>query len=99
MSNNYARDRIKELRTEIDHHNHLYFVENSPAISDSEYDLLMRELITLESEYPGLVTPQSPTQRVGGKLLDGFEEVAHELPMLSLGNAFNSTEMRSQDLA
>lgn len=95
MSNNYARDRIKELRTEIDHHNHLYFVENSPAISDSEYDLLMRELITLESEYPGLVTPQSPTQRVGGKLLDGFEEVAHELPMLSLGNAFNSTEMRA----
>ena len=95
MSNNYARDRIKELRTEIDHHNHLYFVENSPAISDSEYDLLMRELMTLESEYPGLVTPQSPTQRVGGKLLDGFEEVAHELPMLSLGNAFNSTEMRA----
>ena len=95
MSNNYARDRIKELRTEIDHHNHLYFVENSPAISDSEYDLLMRALITLESEYPGLVTPQSPTQRVGGKLLDGFEEVAHELPMLSLGNAFNSTEMRA----
>ena len=95
MSNNYARDRIKELRTEIDHHNHLYFVENSPAISDSEYDLLMRQLITLESEYPGLVTPQSPTQRVGGKLLDGFEEVAHELPMLSLGNAFNSTEMRA----
>ena len=95
MSNNYARDRIKELRAEIDHHNHLYFVENSPAISDSEYDLLMRELITLESEYPGLVTPQSPTQRVGGKLLDGFEEVAHELPMLSLGNAFNSTEMRA----
>ncbi|MDP7627587.1 MAG: NAD-dependent DNA ligase LigA [SAR202 cluster bacterium] len=95
MSNNYARDRIKELRTEIDHHNHLYFVENSPAISDSEYDLLMRELITLESEYPGLVTPHSPTQRVGGKLLDGFEEVAHELPMLSLGNAFNSTEMRA----
>ena len=95
MSNNYAKDRIKELRTEIDHHNHLYFVENSPAISDSEYDLLMRELITLESEYPGLVTPQSPTQRVGGKLLDGFEEVAHELPMLSLGNAFNSTEMRA----
>ncbi len=95
MSNNYARDRIKELRTEIDHHNHLYFVENSPAISDSEYDLLMRELITLESEYPGLVMPQSPTQRVGGKLLDGFEEVAHELPMLSLGNAFNSNEMRA----
>ena len=95
MSNNYAKDRIKELRTEIDHHNHLYFVENSPAISDSEYDLLMRELITLESEYPGLVTPQSPTQRVGGKLLDGFEEVAHELPMLSLGNAFNSNEMRA----
>ena len=95
MSNNYARDRIKELRTEIDHHNHLYFVENSPAISDSEYDLLMRQLITLESEYPGLVTPQSPTQRVGGKLLDGFEEVAHELPMLSLGNAFNSNEMRA----
>ena len=95
MSNNYATDRIKELRTEIDHHNHLYFVENSPAISDSEYDLLMRELITLESESPGLVTPQSPTQRVGGKLLDGFEEVAHELPMLSLGNAFNSNEMQA----
>lgn len=95
MSNNYARDRIKELRTEIDHHNHLYFVENSPVISDSEYDLLMRELVTLESEYPGLVTPQSPTQRVGGKLLDGFQEVAHELPMLSLGNAFNSNEMRA----
>lgn len=95
MSSNYARDRIKELRTEVDHHNHLYFVENSPAINDSEYDLLMRELLTLESDYPDLVTPQSPTQRVGGKLLDGFEEVAHELPMLSLGNAFDGNEIRT----
>ena len=75
--------------------NGIYFVENLPVISDSEYDLLMRELIVLESDHPGLVTPQSPTQRVGGKLLDGFQEVAHELPMLSLGNAFNSNEMRA----
>ena len=95
MSNSYTRDRIKKLRIKIDHHNHLYFVENLPVISDSEYDLLMRELIVLESDHPGLVTPQSPTQRVGGKLLDGFQEVAHELPMLSLGNAFNSNEMRA----
>lgn len=88
------KERIRELREEIRHHNHAYYVEDNPEISDYEYDKLMQELIDLEEKHPELVTPDSPTQRVGGKPLDKFEKVDHDTPMLSLGNVFSEEEIR-----
>jgi DNA ligase (NAD+) len=87
------RDRAQRLRDEIDRHNYRYYVLDDPLIPDSEYDRLLRELQALEAQYPELITPDSPTQRVGAQPLDGFEEVAHALPMLSLDNAFSEQEM------
>ena len=81
--------RIAQLREEIDGHNYRYHVRDDPVIPDAEYDRLLSELIELEAAYPSLVTPESPTQRVGGKPVSGFAEVSHEIPMLSLGNAFS----------
>jgi len=92
-----ARSRIEELRKEINEHNYRYYVLNDPVISDAEYDLLMRELERLEREYPSLVTPDSPTQRVGGEVQKGFAPVRHRVPMLSLANAFNEGELRDFD--
>jgi DNA ligase (NAD+) len=85
--------RIEQLRSEIDHHNRQYYVHDSPVIPDIEYDRLLRELQELEAEHPELITPDSPTQRVGDKPLDGFESVQHSMPMLSLDNAFDEQEM------
>jgi len=79
-----VRARITALRQEIEHHNHAYYVLDAPTIPDAEYDRLFRELQALEAEYPELVTPDSPTQRVGGKPLDGFAPVRHAVPMLSI---------------
>src|ERR1043165_130600 len=79
-----ARDRAGKLRAEVERHNRLYYVEDSPEISDAEYDRLYRELQELEERYPELRTPDSPTQRVGGAPLEGLEPVRHELPMLSI---------------
>ncbi|MBT2970790.1 MAG: NAD-dependent DNA ligase LigA [Candidatus Thiodiazotropha sp. (ex Ctena orbiculata)] len=93
---NRARDaaqRIESLREEINYHNRQYYVFDDPKISDAAYDRLLRELTQLESAYPQLVTPDSPTQRVGDKPLEGFDEVVHRLPMLSLDNAFDEAEM------
>jgi DNA ligase (NAD+) len=90
-------ERVANLRAEIEFHNRQYYVYDDPLIPDSEYDRLMRELQDLEAEYPGLVNPDSPTQRVGAAPLDGFQEVTHRLPMLSLGNAFSSAEMAAFD--
>ncbi|MET0071344.1 MAG: NAD-dependent DNA ligase LigA [Candidatus Thiodiazotropha sp.] len=93
---NRARDaarRIESLREEINYHNRQYYVFDEPKIADAGYDRLLRELKQLESEYPQFITPDSPTQRVGDKPLDGFEEVVHRLPMLSLDNAFDEAEM------
>lgn len=84
--------QIDELREQINHHNHLYYVLDEPALPDAEYDRLMRELQRLEAENPQLITPDSPTQRVGGAPLAGFQEVRHERPMLSLDNAMNAEE-------
>ncbi|TNC86064.1 MAG: DNA ligase (NAD(+)) LigA, partial [Thalassolituus sp.] len=84
--------QIDELREQINHHNHLYYVLDEPALPDAEYDRLMRELQRLEAEHPQLITPDSPTQRVGGAPLAGFQEVRHERPMLSLDNAMNAEE-------
>ena len=79
---------IEELRGQLDQHNYRYYVLDDPSIPDAEYDRLLRRLSALEAEYPQLIVPSSPTQRVGAKPLEGFESVAHELPMLSLDNAF-----------
>jgi DNA ligase (NAD+) len=88
-----AAQRIQTLRREINYHNRQYYVFDDPKIPDIAYDRLLRELQRLESEYPQLITPDSPTQRVGDKPLEGFEEVVHRLPMLSLDNAFGEAEM------
>ncbi len=91
------RKRVEELRREIEYHNYRYYVLNDPVISDAEYDALMRELEELERRYPELVTPNSPTQRVGAPPLEEFGTVEHRVPMLSLSNAFNEEEVREFD--
>jgi len=92
-----AQARVEELRRQIDHHDYLYYVLDQPAIPDAEYDRLLRELQRLERQYPELVTPESPTQRVAGAPAEGFEEVRHTTPMLSLANAFSEEEAREFD--
>jgi len=91
------RIRAEELRKEINHHNYLYHVLDRPQITDAQFDALMKELLELEQTYPELVTPDSPTQRVGGKPREGFNTVTHRVPMLSLGNAFEEQELRDFD--
>ena len=92
-----ANTRILELRAELDQHNYRYHVLDEPSIPDAEYDRLFRELKALEAEHPELVTADSPTQRVGSTALSAFTQVRHEVPMLSLGNAFDDTDMREFD--
>ncbi|AWP32119.1 DNA ligase (NAD(+)) LigA [Pantoea vagans] len=84
-----VQDHITELRTTLRHHEYLYHVMDAPEVPDAEYDRLMRELRQLEEEHPDLITPDSPTQRVGAAPLTVFEQVRHEVPMLSLDNAFD----------
>jgi len=88
-----ARQRIEELRKTINHHNYRYYVLDSPEISDAEYDELMRELKQLEAEHPELVTPDSPTQRIGAPPVEAFGVVEHPEPLLSLANAFSYEEL------
>ncbi len=88
-------DRITMLRDAIRAHNHRYYVLDDPTVSDAEYDALMRELRELEATHPELVTPDSPTQRVGAPVADRFAKVRHREPMLSLGNAFNEADLRA----
>ena len=90
-----AEKQIEALREKIRHHEYLYFVLDQPEISDREFDQLMKQLQRLETEHPELVTPDSPTQRVGGKPKEGFAKVAHSRPMLSLDNAYNEQELRA----
>jgi DNA ligase (NAD+) len=92
-----ASRRAEELRAEIRHHEHLYYVMDSPKISDQEFDALMNELKRIEAAYPDLLTPESPTQRVGGKPAEGFKKVRHSRPMLSLDNAYSEEELRDWD--
>ncbi|MFC1935536.1 NAD-dependent DNA ligase LigA [Chloroflexota bacterium] len=103
MVDTVTLQRVEELRKEINYHNYRYYVLNDPVISDAQYDALMRELRALEEQHPELVTPGSPTQRVGATPAEGFAEVGHPVPLLSLGNAFNADELgawyhRAQDL-
>jgi len=88
-----AKKRIEELRKQINYHNHRYYVLDSPEISDAEYDELMQELIRLESERPELITPESPTQRVGAAPVEAFGVVEHREPLLSLANVFSFDEL------
>ena len=92
-----VRDRIEELRRVIEEHNYRYYVLDDPVISDHEFDELMRELQALEDENPDLVTPHSPTQRVGGKASEKFPKVVHKTPLLSLANAFSEGDLRDFD--
>ncbi len=88
-----AKARVEQLRADINHHNYRYYVLDSPEISDAEHDDLMRELKQLEEQYPRLLTPDSPTQRVGAAPVEAFGVVEHPLPLLSLGNAFSKDEL------
>lgn len=92
-----AKERIERLRKEIEEHNHRYYVQNQPVISDFEYDLLMNELDTLEKKFPAFLTPASPTLRVGSDLTKEFKQSEHKYPMLSLGNTYNEQELRDFD--
>ncbi len=92
-----AKKRIEELKKAINHHDYQYHVLDKPTISDVEYDRLLRELVDLEKAHPELKTDDSPTQRVGGAVLEGFEKVEHTLPMLSLANAFNPEDLKDFD--
>jgi len=98
MDKNAASREIARLREEINRHNRLYYVLDSPVITDAEYDRLMRSLVKLEEEFPSLVTPDSPTQRVGARPLEAFGSVTHTVPMLSLDNALDAEEAREFDL-
>src|SRR5919206_5125254 len=90
-------EKIESLREKIRHHEYRYYVLDQPEVSDAEFDRLMNELKALESVHPDLITPDSPTQRVGGKPREGFVKVPHSSPMLSLDNALNETELRDFD--
>jgi len=89
--------QIEALREDLRHHEHLYYVLDAPELTDAEYDARMNRLKALEAEHPELVTPDSPTQRVGGKPREGFVKTPHSRPMLSLDNAYNEAELRAWD--
>ncbi|MFN4872705.1 MAG: NAD-dependent DNA ligase LigA [Akkermansiaceae bacterium] len=91
--------RVAELRQLIDHHNQLYYTQAEPEISDAEYDKLFRELEDLEKKHPELANPNSPTQRVGSKPLDGFSQITHPVPMLSIDDVFELTEQAVKNLS
>ena len=88
-----VREEAAALRRQLNDHNYRYYVLDEPSVPDIEYDRLMQRLTRLETEFPELKTPDSPTQRVGGEPLSSFEPVTHEVPMLSLDNAFSDDEL------
>jgi DNA ligase (NAD+) len=92
-----AEKEVKELHSLLNQYNYEYHVLDNPSVPDSEYDKLIQKLIQIEEQFPELKTSDSPTQRVGGQVLDLFEKVQHEIPMLSLGNAFNEQDLRDFD--
>lgn len=92
-----AAQRIKELSRELDQHNHNYYTLDNPTISDFDFDKLLEELISLEKQFPDLLLPHSPSQRVGGQITKEFKPVKHKYPMLSLSNSYNIDEMREFD--
>lgn len=97
MNENEAKEQVERLRKLLDQYGYHYYVLDKPIVPDAEYDARMQELIQLEKEFPALITPDSPTQRVGGEPIDSFRKVEHEVPMLSLANAFNEQDLRDFD--
>ena len=97
MARNDPSGEVERLRAEIARHDRLYYVEAAPILSDVQYDRLIKDLERLEAEHPELVTPESPTQRVGGAPIEGFASVRHQLPMLSIENTYNPDEVREWD--
>lgn len=92
-----AEQKIHEIKSLLNQYGYEYYVLDKPTVPDAEYDCLMQELLALEEQYPQLKTPDSPSERVGGAVLEGFEKVLHRTPMLSLGNAFNDIDLRDFD--
>ncbi|MRX72668.1 NAD-dependent DNA ligase LigA [Bacillus lacus] len=97
MDKDAVISRVNELHELLNQYNYEYHVLDKPSVPDSEYDRLLNELVKYEAEHPELRTPYSPTQRVGGEILEGFQKVEHRTPMLSLGNAFNEQDLRDFD--
>jgi DNA ligase (NAD+) len=98
MSSSLTPDQeLEELRDKLRHHEHLYYVLDAPELTDAQYDALMNKLKRLEQQHPELITPDSPSQRVGGKPREGFAKMPHSRPMLSLDNAYNEEELRTWD--
>jgi DNA ligase (NAD+) len=93
MTHAEAAARAENLRNEINHHNHLYYTKADPEITDQEFDALLRELNEIEAKHPDLVTPDSPTQRVGGAPIEGFTQIRHTVPMMSLDNTYSEGEL------
>ncbi|MER2225955.1 MAG: NAD-dependent DNA ligase LigA [Carnobacterium sp.] len=92
-----AKQRVFDLRSLLDKYSYEYYVKDAPSIPDTDYDKLYHELVALEEAFPNLISNDSPTQRIGGTILPGFEKVVHEVPMLSLGNAFNEGDLLDFD--
>src|ERR1041385_2867599 len=97
MTKEQAQKRIEKLSEDINEHNHKYYVLDNPTISDFEFDKMLEELIRLEKEFPEFLSPQSPSQRVGGTITKSFKTVKHKYPMLSLSNTYNEEELRDFD--
>jgi DNA ligase (NAD+) len=93
-----VKDRIEAIRKQIEYHNYRYYIEASPEITDLGYDQLMQQLQDLEKQFPELITPESPTQRVGGGPIEGFRQIQHQIPMLSIENTYNEEELKEFDL-
>jgi DNA ligase (NAD+) len=97
MKKSEAKSRIDVLRKELEEHNNRYYVLNQPLISDFEYDILLKELDTLEKRFPEFMTSDSPTRRVGSDITKEFEQYEHAYPMLSLGNTYSEDDVREFD--
>ena len=93
MDKSQAEKKINELSSQIELHNHNYYVDDKPTISDYEFDKLLEELIALEKQFPELVLPTSPSQRVGGAITKVFNSVKHTYPMLSLSNSYSTEDL------
>ena len=97
MEKDQALAKIKNLQKTLNEYAYFYYVKDQPKVLDSEYDKLYQELVQLETQYPESITPDSPTQRVGGVILDGFEKAVHEVPLYSLNDAFSKEELEAFD--
>ena len=93
MERQTAEARVSELRKILERYAYEYYVLDTPSVTDYEYDTLYRELVAIESEFPELVTSDSPTQRVGGRILEGFEKFSHKVPLQSLDNVFQRRKL------